>query len=468
MSSAHTGAADRAQRGVDDWEPGASAEKEYLSEFVRLPGMWEADEDCLAMRPTGFCEHGHVQLGSRGSCGSRDCPLHWTQWQAEAAENAVARLAAYRYAQEGIGRRMLHVVASPPQDGRWPTGKMWDMRSTAYEHVREHDGRGGLTVPHAYKPDEEAKAAFAAAVEAGQFDGSKGIWRFLRERTADWDALEEHLEVAPHYHMLAPWRDLDGEKIKEELSDEWVIHNIRSLSAFYLFEEEVAPIHQLDENNKIASTAAEVVQEGFEDMARLTMYLLSHSAVQLSVGEDIAARNTVTYFGDVHPNAFDPEEELEQHEWERVQKLAAEAIGREPEEAVDEEGTEEPERECAREECEAAVQPLGQLDEYLSDVREYEGWFRGLEFEQQCEIWGLHMWNGDKPPPGGETAAFDGDGEKHELPPEGFDRSPDTPAAIQTDREEVIEWLRRFGRKRLYKKPGYAPPEGADIAQMGV
>lgn len=439
-----------AQGTFADYEPSGSVRGESLSDIIRVPGFWEADESCENVKPTAFCESGHVQFGGESPCGTRTCPHHWLDWRKRAAANIVARLAAYRLAQsDGVDRRALHVVAAPEQDQRWTLNRFWQSRSESYEIVEEAGARGGVCLPHPYRTSDPADELYQGWL-GGEVAQERGRWRVIREYADDWDDMRAFTEVGPHFHHLAPVRDLDGDTVAglEERTG-WVVHNVRSLAPVYLDEDEV-PWRYRAETEKSAET---VVQEGFEDMARLVMYLLSHAAVQPSVGEAIAERSTVTYWGEVHPNGFDPQEEFTDREWDKIQRLAAEAVGHE----FEEDG-EADEDECWRGECEAVVVPLTDLSEYLSDVREYEGWFGSLDVPQQHEILGLKTYLGDRPPPGLATPDLDGDGESHDLPPGGFRRAAAsaTPDEVRGDREAFAEWLRSLGRRRIDKYPALA------------
>lgn len=447
MSASDTGAA---QRGLDDFEPAGEVLGESLSDIVRLPGMWDAPDSCESVKPTGFCEDGHVQFGSEEPCGTRTCPHHWYQWRTRAAVKIVARLAAYRLAQpDGRARRLAHVAAMPEQERRWTAGRFWRERPRSYDAVEEVGGRGGVCIPHPYRTSDAGDELYRQWL-GGSAAQDRGKWRVLREFADGWPEMRAFVEVAPHFHHLVPVRDLDGDAVKDlENRTGWVVKNIRSLAPVYLYEDNV-PWRYRDRTGKSAET---IVREGFEDMARLVMYLLSHAAVQPSVGERISEKATVTYWGDVHPNTFDPKEEFTDREWNLIQKYAAEAVGAQ---FLDEEGDEEEaDNTCWRDECDAPVVPFRKLEMYLSDVREYEGWFGSLDRPQQHEILGLKIYLGDRPPPGGPVDDLAGDAEGHQLPPGGFQRAAASavPDRARADREAFTEWLRRLGRKRAEKFP---------------
>jgi len=415
------------QHSFEEFELDGSPVSEHLSEIVRLPGYWEADEECTKRKPTGFCESGHVQLGSAKPCSTRTCSLHWYQWRQRAAESLVARLAAYRYAQGDEWdrqRRLLHVISSPDQEQRWTVNRFWQERSESCDPVKEAGGRGGVVVPHPYRVSEAGNELYYEwLAKKGQ---DRGKWSVLREFTETWEEMQKMVTVAPHFHHLTAAEDIDGDVVAEiEDRTGRAVHNVRSLAPFYIDEDEVPRRVRHGRNG-----ADEIVREGYEDMARLAMYLLSHAAVQPETGE-LSMRQTVTYWGEVHPSSFDPEEELTEAEWREIQERAAEAVGDAPEEESEEVGQQ---GRCSRDGCEEAVRPLSELPDRLADPD--HTWWDSLESEQQLELLGVYQWLGDRPPPGGERG---------ELPPGGFGRSPSGPDT--ESREDWLQWLRRKGRR---------------------
>ena len=432
------------QHGIDDFEPAGSADTEYISDFVRLPGQWESREECEEVQPLGFCQDGDPQLGTKRQCGSRKCPMHWNQWRKSAVKAIVKRLAAYRATQEGKGRRLLHTVAAPDPEQRWTIQRFWKTRKKVYELFQEHGGRGGTAIPHGFRPTDEAKGIFGSAVDNG-FDREKGIWRFLRGFSEDWKDLRNYLDVSPHVHGMVAWEDLDGDKLEDELPEGWVIHNVRSLSSFFLDESEVPAYYQLDDNMKIERTKQEVVREGYEDMIRLGMYLLSHSAVQIPAGEGIDRKQTVTYFGDVHPNSFDPSEELGEEDLAKIEHTVDALVGN-GDVALEEEqdDTMAPGDVCQCEDCEQPVYGLEKLADYMARPE----WVNGLEPEQRCQMVGLKVYLGDSPSPGtgGKGAG---------PPPGGFNRSAASADPGLTGRAGFREWLRQLGRRRIQQHPFY-------------
>lgn len=396
---------------------------EYLSDIIRLPGYWEAREECEQIKPTGFCEHGHVQFGAVEPCSTRTCPIHWPRWLRRAVANVVARLAGFRAAQGGpssSGRRMLHVVAAPPQDRRWTVDAFWKARSASYEPLAEVGAVGGVAIPHPYRTNEAGDELYRWV---GRPEVGEKKWSALRGFTDDWGELSQFIAVEPHVHGVVAARDFDGDRAKEiEAERGWVVENIRSLDRFYVDGGEVLPVMSRadraatrgeagSQREALEAAAREKALAGYEDMARLVWYQLTHGAVQPETGE-LPMRQTVTYWGAVH--SFKPEEELDPETWRTIKAFAWKAVGLEPPE--DSEFEPEP-RDCKRDGCEAVVYPVTDLQDRLAAIP--HEWFDGLEREQQLEMLGLDEWGARKPPPGAESE------------------------------EEFIDWLRTLGRRRV-------------------
>jgi hypothetical protein len=329
---------------------------------VEIPGYGDPPNRCRDHQPVGFCEVGHVVLG-QSSCGTRYCPDHWRDWAEQAVINMVARLAAYRYVQPmGPEKRLCHVVASPPQDRRYSGRAMWDTRSEAYEELERAGVRGGSVVTHPYRLNERGENLYATAQEEGDLDEDTGKWRFLRDTTDGFEDLSRYVEASPHYHALAAVEDVDG----EAASGDWVVKRIRTFDTF----------HPRD-------------TECYRDMAATAYYVLTHGAVE----DD---RMTTTYFGDLAPASFNPEEELTASMWNTIQGEAEKAVKTTREEAQG--GVGESEEECPHEECEATVRPLGELRERLDD----DEWRAARDADQLARLRGtLVFYEGrsDRPPP---------------------------------------------------------------------
>jgi len=346
----------------------------YYEEVVRIPGYGDAPNRCRPMKPVGFCEEGHPVLG-RSSCGVRYCPDHWRDWLEDAVISMVERLAAYREARDGWQKRMCHVVASPPQDRRYSVRELWDTRTDAYEALEAAGVRGGAVVTHPYRTTPEGDRLYKQYAENEESEGT-GKWRFFRELVADlpgdgWEELQRYIEASPHYHTLAPVEDVNGENVPGE----WIVENVRSFDPFYYDQ-----------------------RESYEDMVKTAYYVLTHGGVQ-------EGRSTSTYFGEVHPNVFDPAEELTAAKWSRIQIEAEKAVKGHAGESDQEDGpTSHGPDECPRDGCEACVVDMVYLPEYLDD----EGFVSRVVSKRDGrkrlkQLRGMFAWwdtRTDRPPPG--------------------------------------------------------------------
>lgn len=346
--------------------------KTYYDGVIDLPGFNKAPQRCRPYSPVGFCEGGHTILG-RSSCGVRYCPDHWRDWTENATIAIVARLAAYRHVKEGAEKRVSHVVASPPQDRRYSVDRLWATRSEAYEALEAAGCRGGVTVTHAHRTNDRGNALYETAVEHGAIEEDYGRWRFLRETADDMDDLGRYVEAAPHYHVMAPGEDIDGEAVP----DGWIVKRIRSFGQFHYWDT-----------------------ESYRDMARSVYYVLTHGAVQ-------QGRAMTTYFGEVHPSTFNPEEELTAAVWRRIQMEAEKAVKEHP----DDDGSGGIGGgsiiECPNEDCEEAAIDIQHIREYLDD----DDWVSSLLVKRDgrkrwLRLRGLLIWyeeGGDRPPPSVRT-----------------------------------------------------------------
>lgn len=349
----------------------------YYEDVVRLPGYGDAPNRCRPMKPVGFCEEGHTILG-RSSCDTRYCPDHWLGWLDEAVIGMVARLAAYREVQNGWDKRMCHVAASPPPERRYGVRELWDQRTEAYDVLRAAGVRGGAAITHPYRTSPEGDRLYRE-YKRKEGDAASGKWRFLRDLSNDlpgddWEELNEYIEASPHYHTLAAVEDVDG----SSAPDGWVVENIRSFDRF-----------QYD------------VSESYEDMVATAYYVLTHGAVQ-------DGRSTTTYFGEIHPNAFDPGEELTAAKWSRIQMEAEKAVKGVAEELEeDDEAVAHGPDECPRDGCEACVVDVYHLPEYLDDddfvsrvLSKRDGRKRLMRLRGVFAWWDTRT---DRPPPGALT-----------------------------------------------------------------
>jgi hypothetical protein len=308
----------------------------------------------------GFCDdQGHVALG-RETCERRGCPKDWADWVRNAAESVVERVAAFRTAQDGAGKRAAHVVVSPPQDRTWSARELWDARSEAYRAAEAAGVRGGAVITHPYRTTDRADMLYETATEAGDWD--RGKWSFLRDLAGDaWGGMREYVEPAPHYHMIAPVGDVQPSAAPEG----WVVKRVRTFGRWDYRDV-----------------------EAYRDLFGAALYTLSHAAVQ-------QGRSTVTYFGEIHPAAFDPTEELTAGKWDRIQQLVG--VAPDTSGGVGAGGSDVDELEpCDRDGCDGTIRPLDELREYLANPP--AGWDRRAEYRAKAvQVWVLE--EGDRPPP---------------------------------------------------------------------
>ena len=355
--------------GATDHEPiRPEPPSTYYDGVVKLPGYGDPPDRCRGLTPVGFCEHGHTVLG-QSSCGTRYCPDHWRDWLEDAVISMVARMAAYRQAVEGAEKRVSHVVASPPQDRRYTAREMWKARKDSYGVLHDAGVRGGPVITHPYRTSDRGDQLYATAQESGEVEEDTGKWAFLRDLADDWDKMSRYIEAAPHYHVpIAPAKD-----VQPEGSGDWVIKRIRTMRAFHLRDT-----------------------ESYRDMVASAYYVLTHGATQ-------EGKQTTTWFGDVHPASFNPEEALTAAEWSRIEMEAEKAVKEDPGAEEDERGVSAGPDECPTEECEAAVRDLLYLPEYLADEEWVEEGQRGRDGrERLARLRGAYAWwenRTDRPPP---------------------------------------------------------------------
>lgn len=349
-------------RVEDGWRDGRETGSAYFTGTVKIPGYDYRPQRCQPLHPVGFCEdHGHPVLGA-SSCGNRGCPEHYGHWVRDGAVRDTERLAAFRQAADGAGKRLLHVVVSPPQDRRWSARAVWETRGDAYRVAEEVGVRGGAVYTHPYRDTDAGKEFFKTAVEAGDWERSRGKWSLFRDTADDWEDLQQYIRPSPHYHILGAARDLDV----EAAPDGWVVERIRSFDRFHLRD-----------------------LEAYRDMTRTAYYLRTHAGTQ-------QGRQSVTWFGDIHPAVFAPEEELTAVEWERIQLNAGRVPETEPGGTPRETGVDA--MECPRDGCQSDVVGIERLRAYLNDG----AWLRSLEPTERRTLWGLQVWileELDRPPP---------------------------------------------------------------------
>lgn len=319
-----------------------------------LPGFGESGDRCGEWFPKSFCDaaaeswgtsaqtHDPVELG-RHQCGRRGCPACWSsEWARPRTVAAVARLGAARYLSSQHPRAV-HVVVSPAEGSVTSVQAFYDARKRAVSLAKEHGVRGGLVVPHGFRVTDDAKAAFR------EEDPEGGIWRWIRENETHW---RSQTYWSPHFHVVGLSEDVvpsdpDGD-------DGWIVKNVKrggshSLEPFHLAQD-----------------------DGYEDMARVVRYLLSHATFQ--EGE---SRQVVTWFGELHSTNFCPDPEAAEERkteptygplsagvWDTIQRKAEEIVGGAGEESGDGALEDEAEK-CEHEGCDGHVHPIWEAPTYI-------------------------------------------------------------------------------------------------------
>jgi hypothetical protein len=328
----------------------------YAESSVTLPGMSEPGENCGVWGPQEFCDEcGEPSFGP-SQCEQRGCPNCWWKWSGNRAENITVRLGAARYAAEDAqDKRAVHTVASPPEGEIRSLTEVQQGFRDAYALAEERGVRGGVCIFHGFRVLEEVKEEFRAE------DPEGGIWAWIRERAEDWRDLTYW---SPHYHIVGLARDVEADRGGE--SDVWRFRRIRSLERFTLTEK-----------------------AGYDDMAGLSRYLLSHLTFQSDASTD-----SVRWFGELATAKFSPEEELSEGSLSTVERLAEEVVG-----GVDDRGDEGHQEECECEECGASsMSPIWEAGGALMD----RSWCERIGAEQQRRLSAAFEWaiGERRPPPG--------------------------------------------------------------------
>jgi hypothetical protein len=342
----------------------------YADTSLTLPGMDKPGQNCGEAIPIEYCEDCGEPHFSTVSCNQRQCPDCWRTWASDRSEGVVRRLAAARRVTgEGVERRALHVAVSPPEGEVRSLSDVNRMMKRAYELVREKGMRGGVAIPHGWRVTDTARSEWRAATNGGE-DGPS-LWAWVRQEYGEGWRMAVYW--SPHVHVIGVAPEFGEDKPAEQ--DGWVVRRIRSLSEWSLTD-----------------------REGYEDMARVSQYLLSHAAYEPESNTD-----TVRWFGELHPSNFSPDpasgeiqnpalESLSEGVYKVVSRYAKEAVGEEVEPGED------PERTCRREGCEGRRDTIHNAGDRLMSAE----WCEQIPDEQETRLKTALEWlRGDVlPPPG--------------------------------------------------------------------
>ena len=281
----------------------------YADTSMTIPGQGEPGENCGIWGPMQFCDNcGEPRFGQE-RCDQRTCPDCAGRWEQERTVGAVQRLAKGRYAEaDGIDRRTMHAVASPPT-GEIMTLKDWyDGYREAYRLAEEAGIRGGVVVGHGYRINEDTKKEYREKGIEG------GIWNWIvDELPGSW---RDYTYWSPHYHIIGLCRELAENKPSEQ--DGWQMVRLDSLAPF-------------------ESTTD---KDGANDMIRRFRYILNHGTFESGTTKDC-----VRWFGSLSTAKFSPEAELSEGANSAIDRLVEELVGN-PENSGDAADPELEEEDC--------------------------------------------------------------------------------------------------------------------------
>lgn len=343
----------------------------YADTSMTLPGYGDRGKGCGEWAPREFCDTcGEVHLGPH-RCHQRGCPDCWSSWAARRAESITRRIQSARWVlPDGIERRAVHAVASPPPGEVTSLADVGRYRKRAIERSREAGIRGGVTVFHGFRVTVEAKEQYRAE------EPDASLWRWVREHPKGWRSLTYW---SPHYHIIGLAAEVEPVE-----SDEWVVSRLSTLD----------PMRSLRDG------------ESYEAVAKVSQYLLSHATFE--PGEGGSGVKAVTWYGELHPSNFSPdpidaatrqtEPKLEapsEGAYAVIQRLASEATrsdGREKRGA----GIERPE--CEDDGCDGHLQEMWDAGKYLADPTFCDSLSREVE-KRLRTAWEWRV--GDRGPPPG-------------------------------------------------------------------
>lgn len=363
----HVGEDDGHQEDAPNVEAGRWQEEIDYSVFadssMTLPGQGEPGARCGEWAPMDFCDEcAEVGFG-QNRCEQRTCPNCVGKWTRERATGATRRIQAARWAEDdGIDRRGVHAVMSPPEGEIRTLQQVADGFREAYELAEEKGIRGGVAVFHGFRVKKEVQDEFQ------EVDPEMGIWRWIRtERAEDW---RELTYWSPHYHIIGLCRDFEADDPDQQ--DGWVARRIRSLD----------PMTSLSD------------PEPYDDVVGLVRYLMSHATFE--PGENPTMRDCVRWFGELATTKFKPESEVSEEHLNAIERITEEVVGESEEDEQGGAGVEE-EDEC--ENCGARSRsPIWEAGGALMD----KGWCEQIGREQQQRLVAAFEWAiGERPPPPG-------------------------------------------------------------------
>jgi len=334
----------------------------YAESSVTLPGMSDPGANCGVWGPQDFCDEcGEVGFGP-SQCEQRGCPNCWWKWSGNRAENITVRLSAARHAaEEGIDKRAVHTVASPPEgEIRTLTDVQQGFRD-AYALAKERGVRGGVCIFHGFRVREDAKREFYAE------DPDGGIWAWVREQPEDWRSLTYW---SPHYHIIGLARDVEADEGED--GDVWRFQRLDREGGRSAFR----PFKLTD-------------KECYNETVGTARYLLSHLTFESDTSTD-----SVRWFGSLSTASFSPEEEVSEGALSAIERQVEEVVG-----SADDRGDGGHQEDCECEECGATSRsPIWEAGGALMD----RSWCERIGREQQRRLAAaFELAIGERRPPPG-------------------------------------------------------------------
>lgn len=335
--------------------------RSYAESAMTLPGMGDPGPDCGTWLPTEFCDEcGEPHFGV-SRCERRTCPDCWTEWTRQRAVGATTRLSAARMAEDdGIDRRAVHAVVSPPEGEIRTLQDVSDGFRDAYRLAERKGIRGGVAVFHGFRATEQAKERYR------EQDPDTGLWQWIRDQPERWRALSYW---SPHWHIVGLCRDFEADDVSEQ--DGWVARRLRSL----------APMTRASDRDAI------------EDVVGCVRYLMSHATFESDTSKDC-----VRWFGDLATSKFSARDQLSDGTVDVIERVTQEVVGLGDDRDDDHVGgLDEDDQEC-RECGSSSMSLIWDAGAALQDP----GWCDRIGRDQQRRLTAAFEWAiGDRlPPPG--------------------------------------------------------------------
>lgn len=362
--SSESAPARRERHGAGAWSEDLRSRHTLAGSYMTLPGKGSQGSGCGEWVPREFCEECGEPHFAQNRCQNRGCPECWRGWRRDRAFGITRRLSAARQVEDGIGRRAVHAVMSPPEGEISTLREVSDGFRDAYALAKEKGVRGGVVVFHGFRVREGPREAWQAEKDAGRAEG--GVWKWVREHEEDWRDLTYW---SPHYHVLGLCEDFEADD--PDAQDGWVARRLRTLDR-----------HRLTD------------PDGYGSVAGAAMYVLSHATF-----EEESTSDCVRWFGSASTATFSPEGELSQGTLSTVERYSEEAVAApEPDDEEGEEvGTDDEDERCQQ--CgEGRLVPIWDAGLALQD-RE---WCEQIGPVQQRRLTAAFEWAiGEiEPPPG--------------------------------------------------------------------